>query len=518
MSLVLQDQSLINGVANAIQLGQDGQLAQFIPPTDQSVTIVINATGITGTALVIQGSPDISASVASPTWSGTSAYNQTGNAWVNYNASGFTGYDNAITTFQVPCSNFKSLRIWQNGTLTGGSPTVTLKSSQNPVPTQVVITSVLTAPFAITGANVAAFSVANTGTNYAFQVNTNTASSVTGLEIIANTAGSGVELQTISSGTNEALNIDAKAAAAIVLAGQASTATGVQIGSSTSAANIVCTVYSSSTTAFQVGPNGATNPSFLVNSNAGTAATGLKLTAAAAGSGFAVQVITSGTNEALTIDAAAAALITLAGAAASATGVQVGSSTSAANAKLTVYSSNAAAFAVGPNGGTNPTLTVNANTASAKTGLSVTAAAAGSNVALAATSNATNEGLTLDGKGSGIVIIGSVSTGGANIRLAVSTVAATGNTISNAAALLEGYTTVTGANNSAAVKLPVGAIGMQCIVQNTVQTATLQVFPQVNAAINNLSANSVYNIANGAVRTFVYTASNQWYAEPQTVT
>lgn len=70
---------------------------------------------------------------------------------------------------------------------------------------------------------------------------------------------------------------------------------------------------------------------------------------------------------------------------------------------LVLNSANAAAFVVGPNGATNPTLSVATSTASAATGLSITSAAAGGGITLAATSSGTNENLVLAGKGTGAV-------------------------------------------------------------------------------------------------------------------
>ena len=78
---------------------------------------------------------------------------------------------------------------------------------------------------------------------------------------------------------------------------------------------------------------------------------------------------------------------------------------------LTVTSTSASSLAVGPNGATNPTLKVDGSTASAATGLKVKSAAAGSGLALSVITSGTNEPLTLDAAGSGIVNIGSVSTG-----------------------------------------------------------------------------------------------------------
>src|SRR3990167_412294 len=52
-----------------------------------------------------------------------------------------------------------------------------------------------------------------------------------------------------------------------------------------------------SATAITVGPNGATDPTFQVDTNTASAATGLKITGAAAASGVALVVVSSGTNE-----------------------------------------------------------------------------------------------------------------------------------------------------------------------------------------------------------------------------
>jgi hypothetical protein len=64
---------------------------------------------------------------------------------------------------------------------------------------------------------------------------------------------------------------------------------------------------------FYAGVNGTTNPGLYVNTSAGSAATGVQVTAAAAGGGVAVAAISSGTNENLTIDAKGSGAITLGG-------------------------------------------------------------------------------------------------------------------------------------------------------------------------------------------------------------
>jgi len=74
------------------------------------------------------------------------------------------------------------------------------------------------------------------------------------------------------------------------------------------------------------------------------------------------------------------------------------------NGAALVNVASATAFVVGPNGATNPTLSVVTNTASAATGLSVTSAAAGSGIALAALSSGSNESIFLTPKGTGQVL------------------------------------------------------------------------------------------------------------------
>lgn len=70
---------------------------------------------------------------------------------------------------------------------------------------------------------------------------------------------------------------------------------------------------SSSAAAFATGPNGNTNPVFRTNNSASSAATGVVVTGAAAGSGAAIAVISSGTNEGGTIDAKGSGNLTLQG-------------------------------------------------------------------------------------------------------------------------------------------------------------------------------------------------------------
>lgn len=73
------------------------------------------------------------------------------------------------------------------------------------------------------------------------------------------------------------------------------------------------TATSTNAAAFAVGRQGSTNPVLQVDASASTVVTGLKVTGAAAAGGAALAVISSGTNEALTIDAKGSGTITLNG-------------------------------------------------------------------------------------------------------------------------------------------------------------------------------------------------------------
>ena len=71
------------------------------------------------------------------------------------------------------------------------------------------------------------------------------------------------------------------------------------------------TVTSTSATAIAFGRNGATNPVLNVNCGTTSAATGVTIIGAAAASGVAVNAISSGTNESMTIDAKGTGTISL---------------------------------------------------------------------------------------------------------------------------------------------------------------------------------------------------------------
>jgi hypothetical protein len=97
-------------------------------------------------------------------------------------------------------------------------------------------------------------------------------------------------------------------------------------------------------------------------------------------------------------------------------------------------------------------------------------------------------------------------------------VAAGGTAIGNAAALIEGFNRVTGANNAAAVILPVARPGAAVVVKSATSGSILKVFPQVGSTVNGGAANAVYNQANLAIRTFYAHNATAWFTDEETPT
>lgn len=185
-------------------------------------------------------------------------------------------------------------------------------------------------------------------------------------------------------------------------------------------------VTSSDAAALAVGRQGATAPALQVDAATGSSATGIEITAKAAASGVALAAISSGTNEALDIDAKGSGAINLAP-------NSTGAVTYATSLAGTSTSANA--LAVGANGTTNPVLKVDANTASQATGVEITGAAAAAGVAVAAISSGTNENLTVDAKGSGTITLNGTGTG--NVVM--------GATLDLGAAMVEHHQALSGA-------------------------------------------------------------------------
>lgn len=169
----------------------------------------------------------------------------------------------------------------------------------------------------LTSASANALTVGPAGTtNPSFNVDASAASAATGWGVTAAAAASGAALAVISSGTNENATIDAKGSGTLTLQGTATgaiTLTRATSCSSTLAVASTVTVTSASANALAVGLAGATNPALQVDASTGSSATGLKVKSAAAAGGLAVSVISSGTNEALTLNAKGSGAITIGG-------------------------------------------------------------------------------------------------------------------------------------------------------------------------------------------------------------
>lgn len=237
-----------------------------------------------------------------------------------------------------------------NKTLT--SPTITGPSISGTSAFTGAITT--TSTLIQTSASANAFATGlNGNTNPVFRTVNNISSQATGISVTGRAEAAGADITVLSSGTNEALVINAKGSGTILLNG---TATGaVLVGDvTTPALSVVHT----------------------------TEGTGLGVTSAAAASGVALAAISSGTNESMTLDAK-------------------GSGTLLAQGTAT------GAFLVAD--ATNPAFSV-VHT-SEGTGVKVTSAAAASGVAVAAISSGTDENMTIDAKGSGTLTLNGTATG-----------------------------------------------------------------------------------------------------------
>ena len=323
-----------------------------------------------------------------------------------------------------------------------------------------------------------------TATAASITVGTTTVASGTDQFVLYNNAGVLANLGTSGTGLLARVNTPNFTTPVLgVATGTSLALNGCTIGTNALCASGTAAITSSSASALAVGLNGATNPALLVDASTASSATGLSVKSAAAGAGFALAVISSGTNESLTIDAKGSGTITLGGTSTGAItltrattisaaltygGVTLANSVTGtgsmalsasptftgtvAMAALTQTSSGASAQAVGPNGATNPVWQIDASTASQAAGLKLTGAATGGTVALAAIDSGSNAGLSINGKGTGAVTLASVSTGGVVIGAAGSVVGkiAFGNATSGTVTIQP----VTGALGSAVLSLP----------------------------------------------------------------
>lgn len=351
------------------------------------------------------------------------------------------------------------------------------------------IGTLASAAHTITSAGASALAVGRLGaTTPAFQVDASTATSITGIKIKSAASTGGVAVSAIGE-TNVNLTVDAAGSGTIVLGGTSTgaitltrattlsaaltyggvalsnavtgtgnmalsasptftgTVTTAALSATTLAASTSATVTSASATALAVGLNGATNPALLVDASTASSATGLKVKSAAAAGGLAVSVITSGTNENLTIDAAGSGTITLGG---TSTGAIVLTRATTLSAALT-YGGVALSNAVTGTGSmvlsSAPTFTgtLNAATVTASGALSTT---------LTTDSSSISTGSGIFAGGVGIAKKLYVGTG---INVASS---------GAAAGLFYGYASITGANSTANGEVRIGLTsGQQGVIQ-----------------------------------------------------
>lgn len=94
-------------------------------------------------------------------------------------------------------------------------------------------------------------------------------------------------------------------------------------------------------------------------------------------------------------------------------------------------------------------------------------------------------------------------------------VAAAGTDNTNAAALSEGFQTVSGANGTVGVILPAAGVGAIVIVKG-VTAGVLKVYPDEGAAINDLTATTgAISLASGKIPViFIKDTATQWYTIP----
>ena len=103
------------------------------------------------------------------------------------------------------------------------------------------------------------------------------------------------------------------------------------------------------------------------------------------------------------------------------------------------------------------------------------------------------------------------TTGGLYIKTA--TVAATGSTQANAAAVSDGFTLVTAADATKGVVLPAAVAGRTVILKNGAN-AVLKVWPAVGDGINAITVDSNYVLAAYTSSLLVAYDSTTWYSVP----
>lgn len=94
----------------------------------------------------------------------------------------------------------------------------------------------------------------------------------------------------------------------------------------------------------------------------------------------------------------------------------------------------------------------------------------------------------------------------------IAAVAADGANQGDAAAITADTNFVTASDGAKGVKLPVAVAGRRIWIKNTVENAALLVYPNTDAAINAIAANSAITLPAGAQAMFLARTATQWYA------
>ena len=198
-----------------------------------------------------------------------------------------------------------------------------------------------------------------------------------------------------------------------------------------------------SATQFYVASSG-TNYGFLVDESTASAITGLKIKAAASGSGVALTSL-GGTNELITIDTKGTGTLGINSVNTSAGAITLGNSTSLGGVTsygpTTLQSASATALTVGANGVTNPVLTLDASTGSVVGGLKIKGNTTTNGVALQVTDSGATGPLTIDAKAGALITMGNAAASALGVQVGGSTSAANAQLIvysSNAVAFAVG--------------------------------------------------------------------------------
>lgn len=255
--------------------------------------------------------------------------------------------------------------------------------------------------------------------------------------------------------------------------------------------------------------------------NAGGAVTVTGGTGGATGNGGAASLsggvpgATSGTGGAVAITGGATAALAgtnYTGGAVSATGGSGKGSGAGGAASLVGGAGGATGTggAIAVTGGASAGASGTAGAVAIDSGAATGGTGAGVNVG---TTNAT----TVDiGNASSTSAAGGIWTFAKMFRIPVNASVAVGGTAqANANAVGEGFTVVTGADDTAAVKLPAAVAGAVVIIKSSTASKNLVVFPGASDAINALSANASYNFTSDAgMGLFIAADATTWYSLP----